>query len=62
MAEKQTAHIAGLKPGEECSPGCKRHLSHPCEKCGRYAAGMLDAKKAAALSPRAAIHKAEGKS
>jgi hypothetical protein len=26
--------------GEECSPGCSRHLSHPCERCGRYAAGL----------------------
>ena len=29
--------------GEECSPSCRAHLSHPCENCGRYAAGMLNA-------------------
>ncbi len=26
--------------GEPCDhPGCASHLSHPCEGCGRYAAG-----------------------
>jgi hypothetical protein len=24
--------------GEECSIGCKNHISHPCEKCGRKGA------------------------
>ena len=29
------------KPGEPCEhPGCASHLSHPCEGCGRYAAGL----------------------
>ncbi len=28
-------------PGEPCDhPGCASHLSHPCEDCGRYAAGL----------------------
>jgi hypothetical protein len=28
------------RPGEPCDhPGCASHLSHPCEGCGRYAAG-----------------------
>lgn len=28
------------KPGIPCDhPGCASHLSHPCEGCGRYAAG-----------------------
>lgn len=30
----------GFQPGQPCSPGCASHLSHPCEGCGRYAAGM----------------------
>lgn len=31
------------RPGEPCDhPGCASHLSHPCEGCGRYAAGMQD--------------------
>lgn len=30
-----------LKPGQPCGHlGCASHLSHPCEGCGRYAAGM----------------------
>ena len=24
-----------FKDGEPCSPGCKHHVTHPCEKCGR---------------------------
>lgn len=28
---------------EKGSPGCASHLSHPCEICGRYAAGLLNA-------------------
>jgi len=28
------------QPGVPCGhPGCAAHLSHPCEFCGRYAAG-----------------------
>lgn len=28
-----------FKDGEPCKhPGCKNHVSHPCEVCGRYAA------------------------
>ena len=28
-------------PGIPCDhPGCASHLSHPCEGCGRYAAGI----------------------
>lgn len=34
--------ISELKPGEECGhPGCKNHISHPCEGCGRRMAGLL---------------------
>lgn len=29
-----------LREGEPCKhPGCAHHYSHPCEGCGRYAAG-----------------------
>jgi hypothetical protein len=29
-----------LEPGQPCDhPGCAAHVSHPCEGCGRYAAG-----------------------
>lgn len=29
------------RPGQPCDhPGCGSHLSHPCEGCGRYAAGL----------------------
>lgn len=50
MAVEEDAHfMAGigaekrqLLPGVECSPGCAAHVSHPCEKCGRYAAGLKD--------------------
>ena len=32
-----------LQPGQPCShPGCACHLSHPCEGCGRYAAGTAN--------------------
>jgi hypothetical protein len=24
--------------GEECSLGCKSHMTHPCERCGRIGA------------------------
>ena len=35
--------FVSLKPGEPCShSGCASHLSHPCEGCGRYAAGMAN--------------------
>ena len=27
-----------LRVGEPCSIGCERHITHRCEKCGRYAA------------------------
>lgn len=48
IAKEEDAHfLAGigaekrqLLPGVECSPGCAAHVSHPCEKCGRYAAGL----------------------
>lgn len=26
--------------GVPCSPGCEHHVGHPCENCGRYAAGL----------------------
>ena len=26
------------KSGQECSMGCGHHVTHRCEKCGRYAA------------------------
>lgn len=29
-----------LEPGVPCSPGCQGHVTHPCEKCGRYGAGL----------------------
>lgn len=30
-----------LRNGEPCNhPGCASHISHPCEGCGRYAAGL----------------------
>ncbi len=33
--------VPGYKPGIPCDhPGCASHLSHPCEGCGRYGAGM----------------------
>ncbi len=25
----------GFADREPCSPGCDRHVTHPCEKCGR---------------------------
>lgn len=32
--------LASYRPGIPCNhPGCASHLSHPCEGCGRYAAG-----------------------
>lgn len=32
-----------LKAGQPCiHPGCAAHLSHPCEECGRYAAGLAN--------------------
>jgi hypothetical protein len=32
-----------LKPGQPCShPGCRNHIKHPCEGCGRYAAGIIN--------------------
>ena len=32
-----------MKPGHPCPhPGCAAHLSHPCENCGRYAAGLAN--------------------
>ena len=27
-----------LRDGQECSMGCRGHVTHRCEKCGRYAA------------------------
>jgi hypothetical protein len=27
-----------LKDQEECSHGCRNHVTHRCEKCARYAA------------------------
>lgn len=33
------AKIIQLENGEPCSrPGCRNHISHPCEKCGRFGA------------------------
>lgn len=34
--------LPDLRPGEPCThPGCAAHVSHPCEGCGRYAAGTM---------------------
>lgn len=27
-----------IEDGKECSIGCKNHVTHPCEKCGRIQA------------------------
>lgn len=27
--------------GVPCSPGCMSHVTHPCERCGRYGAGLF---------------------
>lgn len=36
--------LDALEPGEPCEhPGCAAHVSHPCEGCGRYGAGLLAA-------------------
>jgi hypothetical protein len=33
--------MSDFKPGQECShAGCRSHVTHPCEGCGRYAAGL----------------------
>jgi hypothetical protein len=38
---QQNLSYHALRPGQPCKhPGCASHLSHPCEGCGRYAAGM----------------------
>lgn len=31
-----------LEPGQPCGPGCANHVTHPCERCGRYQAGLAD--------------------
>jgi len=39
-----------LEPGEPCGhPGCANHISHPCEGCGRIAAGMSEEPKKEAV-------------
>ena len=30
-----------LPRGIPCGPGCLNHVTHPCERCGRYAAGLF---------------------
>jgi hypothetical protein len=41
------------RPGEPCGhPGCVSHLSHPCEGCGRYAAGLRDGPDPQAVKAR----------
>lgn len=41
------------RPGEPCGhPGCASHLSHPCEGCGRYAAGLADGPDPQAIKAR----------
>lgn len=33
--------LVARRPGIPCDhPGCASHLSHPCEGCGRYGAGL----------------------
>lgn len=34
--------MRNLEPGQPCSAGCAHHVTHPCEKCGRYQAGLAD--------------------
>lgn len=34
--------IRKLEPGQPCGPGCANHVTHPCERCGRYQAGLVD--------------------
>lgn len=33
-----TGYYTWYEDGEECSMGCKNHISHPCERCGRIGA------------------------
>lgn len=37
--------MSKLVRGVPCSMGCQGHVSHPCEKCGRLAAGMISLSK-----------------
>lgn len=42
-----------LRDGEPCDhPGCASHVSHPCEGCGRYAAGMMNGPDPGAVHAR----------
>lgn len=38
--------IRKLEPGQPCGPGCAHHVTHPCERCGRYQAGLADGPRA----------------
>jgi len=40
---KMPKSVPVLEKGIPCDhTGCRNHYSHPCEGCGRYAAGLLD--------------------
>ena len=42
-----------LRNGEPCNhPGCASHISHPCEGCGRYAAGLRSGPDTQAVNNR----------
>lgn len=41
-AERQAEARRNLQPGQPCGPGCANHVTHPCERCGRYQAGLAD--------------------
>lgn len=41
-AERQAEVRRNLQPGQPCEPGCAHHVTHPCERCGRYQAGLVD--------------------
>ena len=40
--EQRVKKFQELKPGQPCGPGCANHVTHPCERCGRYRAGLAD--------------------
>ncbi|MCA9872181.1 MAG: hypothetical protein KC441_00940 [Anaerolineales bacterium] len=43
LPESDQVRPSTLRDGEPCGhPGCASHISHPCEGCGRYAAGMMN--------------------
>lgn len=42
-----------MRQGQPCNhPGCVAHVSHPCEGCGRYAAGLANGPDVAAAKKR----------